>query len=72
MPSAASPALILPRITSRIHHHILAFHHFVERHQLAEGIFKTVGQYLREKGLLLREGTVVDATIIHVPTSTNK
>ncbi len=27
-------------------------------------------QYLEEKGLLLREGTVVDATIIHAPTST--
>ena len=25
---------------------------------------------MREKGLLLREGTVVDATIIHTPTST--
>ena len=27
-------------------------------------------QYLEEKGLLLREGTVVDVTIIHAPTST--
>ncbi len=27
-------------------------------------------QYLAEKGLLLRQGTVVDATIIHAPTST--
>ncbi len=49
---------------------ILAFCHFIERHQLAEKIFKTVGQYLEEKGLLPREGTVVDATIIHAPTST--
>ena len=49
---------------------ILACRHSIERHQLAEEIFKTVGQYLREKGLLLREGTVVDATIIHAPTST--
>ena len=49
---------------------ILAFRHFIEQHQLAEEIFKTVEQYLREKGLLLREGTVVDATIIHTPTST--
>ena len=49
---------------------ILSFRHFIERHQLAEEIFKTVGQYMREKGLLLREGTVVDATIIHAPTST--
>ncbi len=49
---------------------ILAFHHFIERHQLAEEIFKAVERYLREKSLLLREGTVVDATIIHTPTST--
>ena len=42
---------------------ILAFHRFMERHQWAE-------QYLREKGLPLQEGTVVDATIIHAPTST--
>ncbi len=47
---------------------ILAFRHFIEQHQLAEEIFKTVGQYMREKGLLLREETVVDATIIHAPS----
>ncbi len=49
---------------------ILAFRHFIEQHQLAEEIFKTVGQYMREKVLLLREGRVVDATIIHAPIST--
>ena len=37
---------------------------------MAEQIFKTVEQYLREKSLLLQEGTVVDATIIHALTST--
>ena len=49
---------------------ILAFPHGVEQHQLAEEISKAVEQYLREKGLMLREGTVVDATIIHAPAST--
>ena len=48
----------------------MAFRHGVERYQLAEEIFKTMEQYLRGKGLLLREGTVVDSTIIHAPTST--
>ena len=48
---------------------ILAFRYVVEQHHLDEGIFKTVEQYLEEKGLLLLEGTVVDATIIHAPTS---
>ena len=49
---------------------ILAFPHGVEQHQLAGEIFKAVEQYLREKSLLLREGAVVDATIIHVTAST--
>ncbi len=49
---------------------ILAFRHFVKQHHLAEEIFKAVEQYWEEKDLLLREGTVVDATIIHAPTST--
>ena len=43
---------------------ILAFRHCVEQ------IFQTVERHLEEKGLLLWEGTVVDATIIHAHTST--
>ena len=49
---------------------ILAFRHFLEKHDLGAKLFERVGEYLREQGLLLREGTVVDATIIHAPTST--
>ena len=49
---------------------ILAFRHFLEKYDLGEKIFGRVGEYLREQGLLLREGTVVDATIVHAPTST--
>ncbi len=49
---------------------ILAFRQFVKQHHLAEEIFKAVEQYWEENDLLLREGTVVDATIIHAPTST--
>ena len=47
---------------------ILAFRHFLEKHDLGAKLFERVGEY--EQGLLLREGTVVDATIIHAPTST--
>ena len=49
---------------------ILSFRHFLEKHHLGEKIFQVVREHLSEQGLLLREGTVVDATIIHAPTST--
>ena len=49
---------------------ILNFRHLLEKHRLTEKIFEEAKQYLKEKGLLLREGTIVDATIIDVPSST--
>ena len=49
---------------------ILAFRHFLEECHVGEKIFQSVVEHLRKKGLLVREGTVVDATVIHAPTST--
>lgn len=49
---------------------ILHFRHLLEKHRLTEKIFEKTQQYLTEKGLLLREGTIVDATIISAPSST--
>jgi IS5 family transposase len=49
---------------------ILHFRHLLEKHHLTEKIFEKTQQYLTEKGLLLREGTIVDATIISAPSST--
>jgi IS5 family transposase len=49
---------------------ILHFRHLLERHHLTQKIFEKTQQYLAEKGLLLREGTIVDATIINAPSST--
>jgi IS5 family transposase len=49
---------------------ILHFRHLLEKHQLTKKIFEKTQQYLTEKGLLLREGTIVDATIISAPSST--
>ena len=49
---------------------ILNFRHLLEAHHLTERIFEKTKQYLAEKGLLLREGTIVDATIINAPSST--
>lgn len=49
---------------------ILNFRHFLERHRLTERLFEISTQYLSERGLLLSEGTIVDATIISAPSST--
>ena len=49
---------------------ILKFRHLLERHNLGQVILKEVNAHLAEQGLLLREGTIVDATILSAPTST--
>jgi transposase, IS5 family len=52
------------------HTTIMNFRHLLERKKLARKIFKEVNQWLTEAGVLLKEGTLVDATIIEAPTST--
>ena len=49
---------------------ILRFRHVLEKHKLAERILATVNLLLGAKGLRLRSGTVVDATLISAPSST--
>ena len=49
---------------------ILRFRHRLEKHKLSEQILATVNALLIERGLLLKAGTVVDATLITAPTST--
>ena len=49
---------------------ILNFRHLLEKHGLGKVILKEVNKHLESKGLLLREGTIVDATIISAPSST--
>jgi len=49
---------------------ILRFRHLLEKHRLTEAIFETVKDLLTEHHLLLRAGTIVDATIIAAPSST--
>ena len=49
---------------------ILRFRHLLEKHGLTEGIFEVVRDLLTEQQLLLRAGTIVDATIIAAPSST--
>ena len=49
---------------------ILRFRHRLEKHKLADQILATVNDLLIERGLLLKTGTVVDATLIAAPSST--
>lgn len=42
----------------------------LEAHQLTQVIFASINAHLEDRGLLLREGTVVDASIIAAPSST--
>ena len=49
---------------------ILRFRHRLEKHKVAEQILQTVNELLTSRGLLLRVGTAVDATLIAAPIST--
>ena len=49
---------------------ILKFRHLLEKHGLGERLMAVVNASLAARGLTLREGTVVDASIVAAPTST--
>jgi IS5 family transposase len=49
---------------------ILRFRRLLEEHKLTEEIFQMVRGILETKGLLMKKGTIVDASIINAPTST--
>jgi transposase, IS5 family len=49
---------------------ILKFRRLLEKNKLGKNIFKVVAKHLSNKGLILKEGTIVDATIINAPSST--
>jgi transposase, IS5 family len=48
---------------------LLKFRRLLEQHELTKAIFEAVNVHLGEQGLLMREGTLVDATIIAAPSS---
>jgi len=52
------------------HSTILKFRHLLEQHGLARQIFDEVNQWLSEAGVLIKEGSLIDATIIEAPSST--
>ena len=49
---------------------LLKFRHLLEAHDLTRKLFAEVGALLSERKLLMKEGTIVDATIIAAPSST--
>ncbi len=49
---------------------ILRFRHLLEKHDLATDMLRVVNDILQAKGLLMKKGTVVDATLIAAPSST--
>ncbi len=49
---------------------LLNFRHLLETHDLCKGLFSAVNADLAARGLLLREGTLGDATLIAAPPST--
>lgn len=49
---------------------ILRFRHLLEKHELATDMLRVVNDILQAKGLMMKKGTVVDATLIAAPSST--
>lgn len=49
---------------------ILAFRHLLEKHNLGEQIFESVKAHLKERGMAMKQATIIDATLIAAPSST--
>jgi IS5 family transposase len=49
---------------------ILTFRHLLEKYELGEQIFESVNAHLSARGMTMRQGTIVDATLIATPSST--
>jgi len=49
---------------------ILNFRHLLEEHELCGQMLDAVNHYLESRGIRIATGTIVDATIIHAPSST--
>lgn len=49
---------------------VCKFRHLLEEHQVGGEMLETVNLHLQDKGVRITTGTIVDATIIHAPSST--
>ena len=65
----AGIALITDRIPDETT--ILAFRHLLEQNDLGEQIFEAVKAHLKANGMAMKQGTIIDATIIAAPSSTS-
>jgi IS5 family transposase len=50
---------------------ILTFRHLLEKYELGEQIFESVNDHLSARGMTMRQGMIVDATLIAAPSSTS-
>ena len=49
---------------------ILQFRHLLEKHDVGGAMLQRVNEYLESRGIRISRGTIVDATILHAPSST--
>lgn len=49
---------------------LMNFRHLLETHELPQSMLKEINTLLRERGLLMNQGTLIDATLIAAPSST--
>ncbi len=49
---------------------IMNFRHLLEAHKLSRTLFKAVNQWLADSGVMMKQGTLVDVTIIEAARST--
>jgi IS5 family transposase len=64
----AGIALITDRIPDETT--ILAFRHLLEQNGLGDQLFEAVKAHLNANGMAMKQGTIIDATIIAAPSST--
>lgn len=49
---------------------LMNFRHLLDTHELPQSMLKEINALLRERGLLMNQGTLIDATLIAAPSST--
>ena len=49
---------------------ILNFRHLLEKHELTAVLLEAINAHLKSEGLLVSKGTMIDATLTHMPSST--